>query len=552
MAGMTRALALSALFALFLAAAHAAPQELSVLHIRVVLLDADGKVTPVPRHALLISDNPATAAPRRVLTGPDGTADVRLRPGNYTVESDEPVAFRGKAYQWTQTLDVVRGRDASLELTAANAEAVSAGAAGGDAPLEADPSFLLPKWEASVASIWTPVAHASGFLIDTPGLLVTSRRAVHNAASVEVQLTRAVKVAGTVVSSDPARDVAVIRIDPAAAAGIQPLPLGCSHDPKPRIAAGQKIVAIGAPALQPNDMISATVTRVDPHAIASSLRVPDGGEGGPVFAADGTVIGLSSPADDSDARRTDSRVVPIEDACEAVAAAEKKTARAAPPDGAHLPVEPSRAFPEIALKNDAQQRVLAVAAYQLTAADYDVTFITPPQLYTARSRVDEAIHRERSGGGARADSGTYGVPQPLLEFGNWSDYVSNVLPVVLVRATPRLVEGFWTKFGRGAALTQGVSIPALPHLSSSFSRMRVLCGDREVVPIHPFRIESRISDTEAIAEGLYVFDPDALAPSCASVKIVLYSQKQPDKADTRVVAPGLVQRIWDDFAGYRQ
>ena len=36
----------------------------------------------------------------------DGTADVRLRPGNYTVESEQAVAFHGKSYHWTQTLDI--------------------------------------------------------------------------------------------------------------------------------------------------------------------------------------------------------------------------------------------------------------------------------------------------------------------------------------------------------------------------------------------------------------------------------------------------------------
>src|SRR5262249_25034496 len=97
-------------------------QTLSVLHIKVVLLDADRKAIPVPRHALLISDNPATAAPRLVVTGMDGTADVKLRPGNYTVESDKPVAFNGKAYEWTQVVDIKAGRDTVLELTADNAE----------------------------------------------------------------------------------------------------------------------------------------------------------------------------------------------------------------------------------------------------------------------------------------------------------------------------------------------------------------------------------------------------------------------------------------------
>src|SRR4051794_27259204 len=220
-----------------LIAGAATGQTLGVLHIRIVLIDAERKATPVPRHALLIGDNPATATPRRVVTALDGTVDVRLRPGNYPVESDQPVAFRGKAYQWTQTLDIVAGRDRTLELTADNAEAadVTAATPTGDSPIEADPSFLLPRWEASVVSIWTPIAHASGFVIDANGLVATSRRAVGNATSVEVQLTRSVKVAGTVLASDPARDVAVFRIDPTVAAMVRPLPLECAQAPKPRI-----------------------------------------------------------------------------------------------------------------------------------------------------------------------------------------------------------------------------------------------------------------------------------------------------------------------------
>jgi hypothetical protein len=102
-------------------------QAVSVLHVRVVLVDAEQKPTPVARHALLVSDNPATAPPRRILTRLDGTVDVRLRPGSYTAESERPVVFNRKAYQWTHTLEIVAGRDATLELTADNAEVGSLG-----------------------------------------------------------------------------------------------------------------------------------------------------------------------------------------------------------------------------------------------------------------------------------------------------------------------------------------------------------------------------------------------------------------------------------------
>src|SRR5215204_1647214 len=105
----------------------AAPgQALSVLHIKVAVAAADGTATPVSRHVLFVSDNPATGLPRRVVTAADGTVDVRLRPGSYMVESDRPVAFQGKGYQWMQIVDVAAGRDTVLDLTAANADVEAA------------------------------------------------------------------------------------------------------------------------------------------------------------------------------------------------------------------------------------------------------------------------------------------------------------------------------------------------------------------------------------------------------------------------------------------
>src|SRR5204862_4035409 len=93
----------------------------AVVHIKVSLADAGQPPAPIARHALLVSDDPPTAAPRRVVTTPAGTADIRLRPGHYIVESDRPAILNGRSYRWTETETVVAGRDATLELTAANA-----------------------------------------------------------------------------------------------------------------------------------------------------------------------------------------------------------------------------------------------------------------------------------------------------------------------------------------------------------------------------------------------------------------------------------------------
>jgi len=548
---MLRALILAAIFLIIPRADSG--QELSVLHIKVVLVDAGDNATPVPRHRLLVSDNPASAPPREVVTAQDGTADLKLRPGNYTVESDHPVAFHGKAYQWTQMVDIVAGRDTVLELTAKNAEVVpvaptttTSGAAS-----EADPSFLLPQWQDSVVGLWTPNTHASGFVIDANGLVATNQRVIGSATTVEVQLTPVTKVAASVLAADTQRDVAVLWIDPKVIASVRPVPLGCAQGVKPTVVEGKEIFTISAPLREQKSMSSGTASRVESHAIMSDIRLATGSEGGPVFTASGAVVGITSVVDDNDQRRHgDVRIVRTDDACEVVAAAEKKMKDAAPPNGTLLPVEPVRPFPVDALKELAGHRAGSLNPYQISSSAFDVAFITPVMIYGVQYLSEQAANRARSKGAHTPDV-ELTFARPLMDFGNWSEYVADFPPVLLVRVTPKLLEGFWTTVARGAARTQGMSIPPIKHFKSGFSRLRAFCGDSEVTPVHPFKIEQRVSESEVMYEGLYVFEPGAFGPQCETVRFVLYSEKEPDKADTRTVDPGVVQQIWNDFAAYR-
>ncbi len=270
---MLRALTLAALLsALPVTAAFQASEV--ILHIRVAVLDAQQKALPVPRHPLLISDNPATSTPRRVVTGIDGTANVRLRPGNYTVESDEPFAFDGKAFEWRQIVDIVAGRDAVLELTAGNAEIgpLAAGTTPSDTPVEMSVSSLLGQWEDSVVALWTQTTHASGFVVDADGLIASNQRVIGSAASVEVQLTAALKVTANVVASNPENGVAVLRINPAFASSMRPVPLSCADAAKATVVKDQEIVTIGSPLRESKGPRFGTVSRVEPHTLVSDSR----------------------------------------------------------------------------------------------------------------------------------------------------------------------------------------------------------------------------------------------------------------------------------------
>jgi hypothetical protein len=549
---MLRALVLAAL--VFGVPAGARAQDPVTLRIRIVLVDAGGTPTPVPRHALLVSDMPPTTIPRRAVTGLDGTVDVRVRPGRYTVESDAPVAFEGKAFTWTQMVEVAAGRDTVLELTTANADVESAAPAepGGAPAPESDPSFLLTRWRPAIVAVWTPTTRTSGVVVDAKGLVVTSGRGIAEAGSVQVQISPAIKVAARVLGTDPGRGLAILRVNPDALASVPALPLACDSAERPVVERGQEVFALGHPMRQETGMTSGTLRSMGPEGVLTTLRLARGAAGGPVFTTSGALLGITAVAgEDAVADMADAHVVRTEDVCALLASAEGGMQETPPPGGAHLPVEPPRPFPMEALREAAERRTGTVTPYEVSASAFDVALITPVLAYVADYQMARGRGRTTSRD-TRTANPEPGLTRPLLDAGAWSDYVAGFPPVLLVRVTPRLVEGFWTRVAREAARTQGVELPPIRRLTSGFLRLRAWCGDAEVAPIHPFRVEHQVSETDVMHEGLYVFHPDALGPHCGTVRLVLYSEKEPEKGDTRVVDPAIVRQIWEDFAPLRE
>ena len=196
-----------------------------------------------------------------------------------------------------------------------------------------------------------------------------------------------------------------------------------------------------------------------------------------------------------------------------------------PPNATRLPLD----LPPVAvsaLSEAVKNRAGSLSPYPMSTTNFDLAFITPVHIYGARDQA----------------------PRPVMDFGNWSEYLAAYPRALLVRVTPKMVEGLWAKVARGAAMTQGMSLPPMKRAKSGFLRMRAFCGDTEVTPIHPFVVEHRISESETISEGLYVFDPAALGPLCGAVKLTVYSENEPDKGDARVVDQKVLQQITRDFA----
>jgi S1-C subfamily serine protease len=553
---MTMRLASAALALLVVAVAVVSAQAThGVLRITVTLKDAATQAaTPVRRHVLLVSDEPPSAAPRAIPTAADGTVMLTLRPGSYIVESDQPVLFGGRAYQWRQEVQIVAGRDVRLDFTADNADILSSDMArattdalpgalpGEDGVFET----LFDKHQASVVAVWSPTARVSGFVVDARGLIATVGDAIGTATAVEVQLSPTVKVPGDVLYSERGRDVAIVRVDPSVLATRPPIELACPPSRTPTVEDRQTIATIAMPHDAEKEFVRGDVIALQPRRVDTNVRLSFGGSGGPVFNDAGAVVGLTSTPADPDARWRDAVVVPTIFICEALAGSLRALSTSAqPPSATQLPVEPTRPFPAGALEAAPKGTTPNAAVPILSSSDFDVAFITPPMIHRARQRSGWTGGQTGRTPEAEARIGR------LTEFSAWSDYFASLPPVLIVRVTPKMVESFWKRLGREAARTQGANLPAFKDFKSSFLQMRASCGGVDVTPIHPFVLEHNVSEKKVIREGLYVFDPEAFGPQCAAVTLSLFSEAQPTRADSLAVTRAVLDRVWVDFAPHR-
>lgn len=494
-------------------------QDTGVLRIRVALPDGAGGLIPMPRVLLLVSDNPSTSEPRRVRTLADGTIELKLKPGSYTVESDQPLSLAGRLFAWTEMIDVVAGRDTTLELGGDNAAADAD--ASGATPTSGDAARVFSIWRDSVVEVWTPTSHAAGFVIDGRGLIATSHHALNGATSVEVQVTKGserIKVPGTVVLSERLTGAAIVWVDPSVLA--RPIAPACA--PRDRVPAYKDpIIAIASPMLAPKSLTDGTVTRVTEQAIFADFRLARDSAGAPVFDDRGELVGLGAFEINRDdpKRWTDAWVVPIDKVCATLEAAASKTA-GAPPPPTSLPMEPVQGSTRVQVLKPNAAAVQKRLPISLSAADFDITLLTPWHVQT----------------------GTIGS-SAKTDFANWSDYVADAPPLLMIRVTPKFEESIWKTLARGAAATQGVALPPLPSFRSNFIRMRSFCGDTEVTPIHPSIIERQFAEQKIVREGLYVYGTTALGPRCPSVRLEIYSEKNPQRPDIKTIDPKLFEQV---------
>ena len=144
-------------------------------------------------------------------------------------------------------------------------------------------------------------AVGSGFLVDDSGHIVTNYHVVADALTITVRLHDGVELSATRLGTSPADDLALLRVDPAAVSGIQPLRLA---DPT-EVTPGQMAIAIGSPFEELNSVSVGVVSGIGrsrrsvlnrpiPDLVQTDAALNPGNSGGPLLNAAGEVIGVNS------------------------------------------------------------------------------------------------------------------------------------------------------------------------------------------------------------------------------------------------------------------
>jgi hypothetical protein len=127
-----------------------------------------------------------------------------------------------------------------------------------------------------------------------------------------------------------------------------------------------------------------------------------------------------------------------------------------------------------------------------------------------------------------------------------------------VQAAPQLHEALGSLLGREFNPAGEFFSPA-PRMKfrTDFYRMKLLCGAKEVEPIQPGKAatvvnahSSFVNVTDATYVGIYSYPPDAISPACGKVTLQIYSEKEPEKAESKDLDAKTVDRVWNDFRPY--
>jgi S1-C subfamily serine protease len=525
------------------------------LTIKSALITNDLTVRTVPKLALIIE--PEAGAPVSASTNFEGNLTVDIPLGKYRLRSTHGVDFENKHFDWDISALAKSGEN-QLELSSDNAKITTS-----DKPSRVTDALATQykRLQNSVVTVWSEFGHGTGFIVDPAGLILTNQHVLGPTSYIAVQFDSLTKVPAVKLLADPQKDVAVIWVDLSAFPKAISAPLASASPDQPTAEEGERVFTIGSPLTQQKIITTGIVSKVEPHAIISDIRIDHGNSGGPLFNSLGEVIGITTFVDQGPKGGGIAGIVRIEEAARLLSDARAKMAMVSRPLPILLPVEPDVTFPIDAIKETLLREKFDAKHYSFRLGDFEVALITPPLRYRMEGESQIKAAKEKEKRTRKSEQAVQGTFRPLDDLKNWEEYVGNYKPIIMIRATPKLHEtgGSIARRSLIAGLSQGgYGGAATIRFKTDFYRMTLKCGEKEIVPIQPGKIAHVldthnlfVNATDATYEGFYLYPPDSISPSCGRVTLGLYSEKNPETAATKDLDEKTVAKIWGDFEPYR-
>jgi hypothetical protein len=492
--------------------------------VRAALYDRDLNVKPVPRLEIKLVPQAPGAQPLTVQTTLDGVAETELPPGKYKLITERPVELFDKSYRWE--LDVEFAKAANLvELSNDNAKTTSL---SGSREARVDElAYQYKRVKDASVLVWTEHGAYDGFVVDPAGLVLTANRPVEQATWLAVQVNDQRRLPAVVVASDKQNDIAVLRINPAASGNLPFTQL--SSDPGALLEGERVFTVENTHRDKDKKLMTGVVSKADADEIVSDVKsiYP----GSPLFNSSGNVVGIGQYVEGKP------HIRPIAVASGTLAQARQKL-QDPPPSAQLLPSTPTDQFPFEGLRAPGRGH-WEKEFYFLQVGDFYVELFTPVALYEAESeRYDAQLSDYKKHSKGRNSP----PPEPEYKYD----------PVFTIGVYPKTKTPFWENMAAG---NRG---PLIQRYKSGFDKLRLLCGDRELTPIWPGRevagkgIHGRVVVADESSRGTYVYPHDAVTPKCGTVKLQVFSAKDPDHPLEKVLDPKVVARVWEDFEPYRK
>ncbi len=508
-------------------AATCAGQNVKV-KVRAALYDRDLNLKPIPHLVVKLVSNIVGAQPVTMQTSFEGVGEADLPAGSYHLVTESSVELFDKSYRWEFDVNLAKPEN-TLELSNDNAKVTPLSGAR-DARVD-ELAYQYKRVKNGVVTVQTEHSAFDGLIVDPAGLVLTVQHPVEQAAGLAVQLDDQRKLQATVIASDKQHDVAVLRINLASAGQIPALDL--SPDPGALIE-GERVFMVENPGRDKDKKLhTGVISSADLNEIVTDAKISF--DGSPLFNSSGSAVGLAQFTSQKP------HIQPIAVATEVLKEAKEKLASSPVPSARLLPTIPNDLFPQDALRAPGRGH-WERDFYSFKAGDFYVEFVTPIAQY-------------------EADSERYA--QQLKEYGKHSKGTAAPVEsehkydvVLVVAAVPKTKMPFWENMAN-ASLSNGTA-PTVMRYKTGFSKIRLLCGEKEADPIWPGRVAEgakwnrNVVLNDESSGGRYIYPHDAISPQCGKVTLQIFSTKDPDHPLEKILDEKQVARIWQDFEAYRQ